>query len=49
MAFHLECQRHKDILKKAAGRMANVKLTAAWNKWFELVLIRREKQNKQNR
>jgi hypothetical protein len=48
-SYHLEAKRHGDILKKAAGRMRNIKMVGAWNKWWELVEERREKERKQNR
>ncbi len=31
--FHTEAKRRGDILNKAAGRMKNIKMYAAWNKW----------------
>lgn len=48
-AYHLECQRRGDILKKAALRMKNVKLAAAWNKWWDLIVAKKDHLRKLGR
>ena len=42
----MQCQRNRDVLAKAAGRMRNIKLVGAWNKWLELITLKREKEGK---
>jgi hypothetical protein len=48
-SYHLECKRQGALLSKAAGRMKNLKMYQAWNKWFDIIREKREQQQKQGR
>ena len=48
-AFWEEAQRRKAILKKAACRIKNLNIIAAWNKWRSLIEEKRAMDAKRNR
>ncbi|PNH01101.1 hypothetical protein TSOC_013030, partial [Tetrabaena socialis] len=47
--FTAEAVRRRNLIKKVALKIKNIHMVAAWNKWFEAVLLRREVKAKTSR